>query len=349
MKIDAIMRVEPASVGRLATRLEASGYDAAWSTETNHDPFLPLVAAAQTTNTIELGTSIAVAFARNPMNLAQIGWDLQVYTGGRMTLGFGSQIKPHITRRFSMPWSHPAARMRETVSAIRAIWDAWLGNSVLDFQGEFFTHTLMTPPTTPDKSEIEAFGLPRIVIAAVGEQMTRVAAEVGDGLIVHPFHTVGYLDAFTLPTLRDARASAGHSMDDFQIASPVFVVTGSTEAAMEAAADRAREQISFYGSTPAYRAVLEVHGWGDLQTELYGLSKQGRWADMKNLIDDDILNEFAVVRPPKEVAAEIVRRYEGRVDRLSFNADYESDPEMWASIVDDIRRQPTPTGDPAHS
>lgn len=339
MKIDAMLTNVPGQAAEVAVGLEAAGYDAAWAPETNHDPFLPLVAAAARTRSIGLGTSVAVAFARNPMNLAQLAWDVQCYSGGRMTLGLGSQIKPHITRRYSMPWGQPAARMRETVLAIRAIWDAWLGNSELDFQGEFFTHTLMTPPMTPDPDDLAGAALPKIFVAGVGPLMIQAAAEVADGLIVHSFHTVAHLDAATMPVLRsgDEAGTAGRTVP-FEVFVPVFVGTGETDEQSEAAADALRQWIAFYGSTPAYRAVLETHGWGDLQTELHALSKQDRWDEMKTLISDEVLNEFAIVRPPGEVAAELLRRYAGRADRVSFNAPYDSDPDLWVSVLRDVRR-----------
>lgn len=338
MQVDAMLSNVPREAGEAATRLEAAGYDAAWAAETNHDPFLPLAVASARTRRLGLGTSVAVAFARNPMNLAQLGWDLQAYTGGRLRLGLGSQIKPHITRRYSMPWGQPAARMRETVLAVRAIWDAWLGNSELDFQGEFFTHTLMTPPMRPDPADLAGAALPRIFLAGVGPLMTQVAADVADGLIVHSFHTVAHLEAATLPLVRAAAGPSG----GFEVFAPVFVASGGDDRQFEAAVDALRRWIAFYGSTPAYRAVLETHGWGDLQADLHVLSKQDRWEEMTALVDDEVLNEFAVVRRPGDVAAELVRRYEGRVDRVSFNAPYESDPDLWTSVLADVRRLSRP-------
>ena len=201
MKIDGGISSHLRSAASSAQELERLGYTGGWTAETSHDPFFPLLLAAEHTERIELGTSIAVAFARNPMTLANVGWDLQSYSKGRFILGLGSQIKPHITKRFSMEWSHPAARMREMILAIRAIWHTWQTGEPLAFRGEFYTHTLMTPFFTPDKRDIEAFGPPRIFLAGVGEKMTEVAGEVCDGFICHVFTTERYLREVTIPAL----------------------------------------------------------------------------------------------------------------------------------------------------
>ena len=271
------------------------------------------------------------------MTLANLAWDLQAFSKGRFILGLGSQIKPHITKRFSMPWSHPAPRMRELVLAIRAIWDTWLTGAPLQFRGEFYTHTLMTPFFTPPASDLDGFGVPRIFLAGVGELMTEVAGEVCDGFLCHGFTTEKYLREVTLPALERGRAKAGKTMDGFQIVGPSFVVTGTNDEEMAAAAAGTRQQIAFYGSTPAYRPVLDVHGWGGLQEELNGLSKQGEWGRMGELIDDEILNTFAVVGPPEAIAPELHRRYGDVVDRVSFYAPYRSDPERWAQVLAAIK------------
>ena len=317
--------------------LEARGYDAAFTAEINSDPFFPLVLAAVLAETLELGTSIAVAFARNPMLLANIGWDLQAYSKGRFVLGLGSQIKPHITKRFSMEWSHPAARMREMIMAVRAIWDTWENGTPLAFRGDFYTHTLMTPFFTPAASDIAEFGVPKIFLAGVGELMTEVAGEVCDGFICHGFTTEKYLREVTIPALARGRAKAGKTMEGFEIVGPSFVVTGNDEEEMAQAAAGTRQQIAFYGSTPAYRPVLEAHGWGGLQDELNALSKQGKWVEMGNLVTDEILETFAVVGQPEHVAPELHRRYGDVIQRISFYAPYKSDPERWRSVLDALK------------
>jgi len=337
MKIDGGIAGGIAGAAASAAELEAAGYDGAWTAETAHDPFLPLVQAAAATEHLEIGTSIAVAFARNPMLLANIGWDLQAFSKGRFVMGLGSQIKPHITKRFSMEWSHPAARMREMVQAIRAIWDTWLTGSKLEFRGDFYTHTLMTPFFTPDAADLEGFGPPKILLAAVGDMMTKVAGETCDGIIVHGFTTEKYMREVTMPAIEAGRAAAGKPMEGFEVSGPLFVVTGNNEEEMAAAAAGTRQQIAFYGSTPAYRGVLECHGWGDMQDELNRLSKAGEWVKMGEVIDDEVLNTFAVVGEPEQIGAELNRRYSDLVDRLSFYAPYKSDPDRWAPVMAELR------------
>lgn len=337
MQVDASLSGSIADAGSKAAALEAAGYSGAWTAETAHDPFLPLAVAATATSEIELGTSIAVAFARNPMLLAHVGWDLQAASGGRFILGLGSQIKPHITKRFSMEWSRPADRMREMIRAVRAIWDTWLTGEPLQFRGDFYRHTLMTPFFTPSASDLAGFGPPKVFLAGVGPLMTEVAGEVCDGFFCHPFTTERFLREVTIPALERGRERAGRTLDDFQIVGPSFIVTGSTDEQIERAATGTRRQIAFYGSTPAYRGVLDLHGWGGLQDDLNALSKQGRWDEMGALIDDEILNAFAVVGSPESVAPELGRRYGDVISRVSFYAPYESDADRWQSVIDGIK------------
>ncbi|MGH9094009.1 MAG: LLM class F420-dependent oxidoreductase [Acidimicrobiales bacterium] len=316
-------------VARQAQDAESAGYDAVWGSETNHDPFLPLTLAAEHTARIQLGTAIAVAFARNPMTTAGVAWDLNAFSGGRFLLGLGSQIKPHIEKRFSMPWSHPAPRMREFILAMRAVWDCWQNDTKLDYRGQFYQHTLMTPFFNPGPNP---HGAPKVFLAAVGEAMTRVAAEVADGVLVHGFTTERYLREVTMPVVDAGLAASGRARGDFQLSYPVFVVTGSTDEAREKATVATRRQIGFYGSTPAYRGVLELHGWGELQTELNRLSKAGEWAKMGELVDDEILHAFAVVGPPANVAGLIMERAGDLVDRVSFYAPAGLDPDDATAI-----------------
>ncbi|MDH5291857.1 MAG: LLM class F420-dependent oxidoreductase [Acidimicrobiia bacterium] len=321
------------SVVASAKEQEAAGYDGYWTAETAHDPFLPLLLAAEHTTTLDLGTSIAVAFARSPMTLANTAWDLQAYSG-RFILGLGSQIKPHITKRFSMPWSHPAARMRELVLAIRAIWDSWNNGTKLDFRGDFYQHTLMTPFFNPGPNP---HGNPKIFLAGVGRLMTEVAGEVADGFICHGFTTERFLREVTIPALAAGRAKAGKTMEGFEIVGPSFVVTGNNEGEIANAAKATKQQISFYGSTPAYRPVLDLHGWGGLQDELNTMSKQGRWEEMGTLVDDEVLNTFAVVGEPEQIGAELHRRYGDCIQRLSFYAPYKADPDRWRKVMADLK------------
>ena len=334
MKIDGGIWGGLDKAGPAAAQQEARGYDGIWVPETSHDPFLPLVLAAEHTERLDLATGIVVAFARNPMTLAQVSWDLQAASQGRFILGLGSQIKAHITKRFSMPWSSPAARMREMILAIRAIWESWNQGTKLDFRGDFYSHTLMTPFFDPGPNP---HGDPRIFLAGVGELMTQVAGEVADGFLCHGFTTRQYLDEVTLPNLAKGRAKAGKSMDGFQLAGPMFVVTGRDEAEMAEAAKGVKGQIAFYGSTPAYRPVLELHGWGDLQEELNRLSKEGRWAAMGDLIDDDMLATFAVVAPIDRVAVGLKDRWGDVLDRLSFYVPYDTDRTQWDEVIADLK------------
>ena len=334
MLVDGGLGFDLTKAGASAREAEEVGYDGVWSAETSHDPFLPLLLGAEATTHLELGTGIAVAFARSPMTLAHTAYDLQEYSGGRLLLGLGSQIKPHITKRFSMEWSHPAARMREFILALRAIWDCWDTGDNLDFRGDFYQHTLMTPFFNPGPNP---HGQPKVFLAAVGQLMTEVAGETADGILCHGFTTESYLREVTLPALERGLDKSGRTLADFQLSIPAFVVTGTDEAQLAKSAKAVREQIAFYGSTPAYRGVLEHHGWGDLQTELNGLSKQGDWVAMGNLVDDDILAAFAVVGEPADVGAKLVARFGGLIDRLSFYAPYKADPATWLPVIETLK------------
>jgi len=313
MKIDGALMGSLEEVPGRAAALERQGYDGLITAEIAHDPFLPLLLAAEHTERIELMTSIAVAFSRSPMTLANLGNDLQSYSKGRFILGLGSQIAPHITKRFSMPWSHPAARMREFIQALHAIWACWYDGEKLDFRGEFYTHTLMTPMFTPTDNP---HGAPKVVLAAVGPKMTEVAAEVADGMLVHGFTTPRYIEEVTLPAIERGLARAGRKRSDFSLCYPAFVVTGRDAREWEQSRTATARQVAFYGSTPAYRGVLEVHGWGDLQTELNALSKQGQWEKMGELVTDEILEAFAVVAEPDAVPAALSKRFGGTIDRI---------------------------------
>jgi probable F420-dependent oxidoreductase len=334
MLVDGGISNDLPSVPAQAAAAEAAGYDAVWGSETNHDPFLPLLLAAEHTERVALGSAIAVAFARSPMTTANVGWDLNAYSEGRFLLGLGSQIKPHIEKRFSMPWSHPAPRMREFISAMRAVWDCWQNGTKLDFRGDFYSHTLMTPFFNPGPNQ---FAGPRVFLAAVGEGMTRVAGEVADGMLVHGFSTERYLREVTVPTVAAGLDSSGRSREQFQFSYPMFVVTGADDKDAEAASVATRKQIAFYASTPAYRPVLELHGWGELQSELNGLSKQGEWDTMGTLITDEILDAFAVVAPPDKVAAGIMARVGDVVDRISLYTPRLPSEEIVAQILSDLK------------
>lgn len=335
VKIDAaLLPASLADAGPTAHRLEALGYDGAFTFEGPHDPFLPLALAAQATERLELSTAIAVAFARNPMLLAYLGWDLQTLARGRFILGLGSQIRAHVEKCFGMPWSRPAARMRELVLAIRAIWRCWSERERLDFRGDFYQHTLMTPFFDPGPN---AFGSPPIFLAGVGPRMTEVAGEVADGFFVHPLHTRCSWRETTLPALERGLSRAGRTRADLEVAVQLMVVSGADDAERETADRFVRQQIAFYGSTPAYRVVLEAHRFGELQPQLNRLSKQGRWDDMASLVPDELL-ELVAVRAPLDQLAEAVRERCGDfADRVSLVAPYAADPARWATAVQSLR------------
>ena len=315
MKVDAGIGFNLRTAGRQARELEEMGFDGAQVAETAHDPFLPLAQAALYTERIELMTGIAVAFARTPMAIAYIANDLNIVSKGRFTLGLGSQIRAHITNRFSMPWSNPAPRMREFILALRAIWAHWHAGEPLEFRGTYYKHTLMTPFFTP---EVKEYGSPKIALAAVGPLMTRVAGEVADGLIVHPFMTETYLRNITMPALEQGWARAGKSRDEYEVSYPCFVMTGRDEQEMAVAKIAAKQQLAFYGSTPAYRGVLESIDAGDLHDKLNLMSKQGKWREMGELFSDDLLGQFGIIAEPNQVGSALRARYGDIVDRISI-------------------------------
>lgn len=334
MKVDGEVSGRVGDAGAAAAEHESDGYDGIQVGEIAHDPFLLVALAAGRTARIELLTGVAVAFARNPMTLAATAYDLQELSAGRYVLGLGSQVKAHVTRRFSMPWSRPAARMRELVLAVRAIWSSWQDGTRLDFRGEFYRHTLMPPFFDPGPNP---YGTPRIFLGGTGERMTEVAGEVADGFLCHGLTTERYVREVTLPALRRGRAVSGRTLDGFEVGGPMFVVTGRDEAALAANAAATKSQIAFYASTPAYRPVLAQHGWGDLQPELSRLARRGRWSEMGDLVDDDVLDAVAVVAPLDRVAAAVYARWGGLLQRLRFYAPYELDRDDWRRVAADLK------------
>ena len=336
LKVDGAVSSQLANVVGAASTLQRRGYDGCWTAEVAHDPFLPLTLAAEHTDALDLGTSIAVAFARNPMTIANIGWDLQDFSRGRLIVGLGSQIKPHIEKRFSMPWSQPVRRMREFVSAMHEIWTCWRDGTRLEFEGDFYTHKLMTPMFTPEPHD---YGFPKVFLAAVGEAMTEMAGEVADGMLAHAFTTKRYFAEVTTPALQRGMARTGRQRSDFQVSCPIFVVTGVEEGELPAAAVATRKQIAFYGSTPAYRKVLELHGWGDLHTELHRLSLAGQWDVMGTLIDDEVLEAFAVVATVDKLAAKLRDRCDGVIDRVLIGFPSSVPEETVSQVVGELRGQ----------
>jgi probable F420-dependent oxidoreductase len=335
MKIYTTAPLEDPRKARTIYRdLEEIGYDGAFSFEAKHDPFLAAAVAAEHTEHIRLGTAIAIAFARNPMNLANLGYDMQSISGGRFVLGLGSQVRPHIEKRFSSTWSHPAKRMREIVLAIRAIWDCWEGKAPLAFEGEFYTHTIMIPAFNPGPNP---YGPPPIFMGGFLPLMTAVAGEVADGFISHPFNTRKSLLENTMPRLEKGLAKSGRTRADLEIMSSTLVVTADTEELFEQSKLAARKQLAFYGSTPAYKPTLDCHGWGDVHTELNTMSKHGKWDDMTGLITDEILEAIAVVGPRREIAKKLTERLDGIADSVSITHNRFPDPSHWADIVRELK------------
>lgn len=326
---------DPRDLRESFTRLEEIGYDGAFTFEAKHDPFLPLVLAAENTNRLRLGTAIAIAFARNPMNLANLAHGLQTISGGRFFLGLGSQVRPHIQNRFSMPWSKPAARMREMVLAIRAIFDCWEGKSELRFEGEFYRHTLMIPTFNPGPNP---FGPPPVLVAGFGPKMTEAAAEVGDGFIAHPFSTRKSLLENTLPALDRGLQKAGKNREQLEVICATLIVTADHEDEFKRIKQAAKKQLAFYGSTPAYRPTLDCHGWGDLHVELNRLSKAGLWNEMADCIDDEILEAIAVVGERSEIAGKVRARLDGIADGIGLTNNRTPDPDFWADTVQELKR-----------
>ena len=326
---------DPRRARTLYRELEDIGYDGAFSFEAKHDPFLALAVAAEHTEKLRLGTGIAIAFARNPMNLANLGYDLQSISGGRFVLGLGSQVKPHIEKRFSSVWSHPAERMREIVQAIKAIWACWEGKGELNFRGKFYTHTIMIPAFNPGPNP---YGPPPILTGGFGPLMTAVAGEAADGFIAHPFNTRRSLLQNTLPALEQGLAKSGRKRGDLEVVCSTLVVTADTEEGLAASKLAARKQLAFYGSTPAYLPTLVCHGWESVHEELNRLSKAGRWDDMTSLIGDEVLNEIAVVGEPHEIAGKLRARLEGIADGVSLTHNRCPDPGHWAGVVRELRR-----------
>ncbi|MCW2528414.1 MAG: putative oxidoreductase [Pseudonocardiales bacterium] len=321
----------------VASAVEAAGFDALFLGETSHDPLILLAAAAQSTSELSLGTSIFVAFGRSPMVAAIMANDVQALSGGRLHFGLGSQIKAHITRRFSMPWSRPAARMKEYVQAVNAIWDSWENGTPLKFEGDFYQHSLMTPMFDPGPNP---YGRPPIMVAGVGEGMSRAAGEVADGFLVHSFVTDRYLEEVIMPNIEIGLAAAGRTRTDITVMVTPMLAAGLTDEQIDTNRENVRRQISFYGSTPAYRGVLDLHGWSDLHEELYVLSRQGRWDDMTAAVGDEVVDVFAVTGSVAQSATELKRRWGPVSDSISVALPTIDDIDGWSDALAAMK-QPT--------
>jgi len=316
-----------------ARRLEEMGVDGCFTFEGPHDPFVPLIRAAGHVD-LDLMTNVAIALPRNPMQTAHLAWDLQTLSGGRFFLGLGTQIRPAIEKRYGAAWERPVGRMREFVAALRAIFACWQHDERLDFRGQFYTHTLMTPMFHPGALDS---GPPPIYLGALGPQMTRLAAQSADGILVMPFNTKRSFTERTLPAIQAGLRAAGRDPDALAVVGEAIVCAGRTEEELAEADAQTRWLLAFYASTPSYRPTLEAEGWEDLQTELNAMTKAGRWAEMPDLIDETMLSTIAVRGTPKQVAAQIVDRFGGRCDRIGFYTPYAIADDLLAEVVAELR------------
>ncbi len=333
MKIDAQLgSLYPHLAAPMARRMEAMGFDAVWSFEAGHDPFLPLMAAAMATEQLHIGTNIAVAFARSPFATAQAAWDLQQASGGRFHLGLGTQVRAHVERRYDMPFEHPAARLTDYIRCLRAIFDNFQNGTKPDYQGPFYRFILSNPAFNP--GPIEHPHIP-IYVAGVNPRMCRVAGEVADGFHVHPMHSIAYLRDVVRTAVDEGAKMAGKSVDDLDLHASVFAVLGETEAERSASEKQIREQIAFYASTPSYRALLAHHGFDDLGKQLSALMRAGEMDRMAAMVPDELLAEVTISSDFGGLGALLKQRYSGLVQRI---ATYYPIPdgdgvEKWAAVV----------------
>jgi probable F420-dependent oxidoreductase len=333
MKLDVGMLTHDLKgIADYARKVEAMGFDCLWSSETQHDPFLPLAVAATATTRIKLGTSIAVVFPRSPMILAHIAWDLQAASGGRFILGLGTQVKGHNERRFSVKWDAPVPRLREVIQALRTIWDCWQNGTKLNFQGQFYRFDLMTPFFNP--GPIQHPRIP-IYIAGVNRYICRLAGEICDGLHVHPFNSPKYLRELVQPAVEEGLAKSGRKRSDFTYVSSIFAVVGDTEPELARARQSVKQQIAFYASTRTYEPVLAAHGWQDLVPKLHRKSVEGDWQGMADLITDEMVDTYAVTGSYDTIAKRIHERYAGLLDRVSLYQPYQPslDDPRWPALV----------------
>ena len=338
MKLDANLGTEGKylqNTGETARAAEALGFAGLWTSETKHDAFLPLAIAAGATERIELGTSVAIAFSRSPMEIAQTAWDLQALSDGRFILGLGTQVKAHVKRRFSMPWDRPVARLREYILALRAIWSSFQTEGSLSFEGEFYRHTLMTPFFNP--GPIEYPEIP-VYIAGVNTRLATLAGELCDGFHVHPFHSPEYVRRTVEPAIAEGAEKGGRDPEEVELSTSVFVVTGESNEEIGEQREKMRAQVAFYASTPTYRTVLEAHGWEEVGEELGKLARDKKWDEMPHLITGEMLDAFCVEAAPEEVGPALEERYEGLIDRVALYTPFvpgERD-DFWRVTIESV-------------
>ncbi|MGD2253154.1 MAG: TIGR03617 family F420-dependent LLM class oxidoreductase [Anaerolineales bacterium] len=332
MKFDA--SIPPTSLNQipaLAQEAEAIGFDALWSSETQHSPFLPLALVAEHSKRLDFGTAVAIGFARSPTTLAHTAWDLADVSGGRFILGLGTQVRAHVERRFSMPWPEsPVGKLREQIGAIRAIWNTWQSGERVNFRGDYYKVTLMIPFFNP--GPIRHPEIP-IYIAGVNPGLCRLAGEVADGFHAHPYNSADYLRHVVQPAIAEGAKRVGRDASQVSVSVTAFVVVSPEES------DFVRSQIAFYASTPTYRTVMAHHGWGEVADRLYSLSREGAWGEMPDLISDEMMNTFAVVAPEAELAAALKERYQGVASRLTvYRPFFPGDSDgFWRKLADSMR------------
>lgn len=334
MKIDGPFYAQMAGAADEAKRLAAIGYDGVYSLEGSWDPFFPLALASEHAPQLDIATGIAVAFPRNPSHIAYQAWDLQTFSKGKFSLGIGSQIKTHIEKRFGIEFSPVAARMREYILAVKAFFDCWQHGTRLDFQGEFYRHTLMTPMFNPGPNE---YGIPPIMLGALGPKMTEVAGEVADGLIVHPFNSMPFLEEQALPAVARGLEKSGRSMVDFTLQVNAIVITGETEEEYRVAENSVKGLLGFYASTPAYTPPMAAVGLGDLQPVMNRLSKEGKWDELGSYVDEHFLDTFCTRGKPEEIAGKLKEKYGAYADRLAIYAPYAAPDRMWTNIIGELK------------
>ncbi|MEM7080298.1 MAG: TIGR03617 family F420-dependent LLM class oxidoreductase [Pseudomonadota bacterium] len=336
MKVDAPVTSDMRKIGAAAGQLEEIGYNGLRLAETNHDPFMPLAIAAEHTEDIELVTSVAVAFSRNPMSMAILAHDLNAFAQGRLVLGLGSQVKPHIERRFSMPWHKAAAQMREFIEAMQAIFACWYDGERLEYVGEYYQHTLMPATFTPENVEGPK---PRIHLSATGPLMTRVAAELADGMIMHPFSSEKYMREVTIPAIEAGLKTSGRTLDNFELDYAPMIATGRDEQSLQQAIAAVRDRIAFYGCTVAYKPVLDIHGWGDMQDELIALNRAHKKPEMAALITDEMVETIGIVGKPEDVVDKMKARFGGVIGRTGFGSPNLDDEDL-RGMLNRLRTNP---------
>jgi probable F420-dependent oxidoreductase len=329
VKIDMVLGADLESAGEQARQLHAMGFDGVYTQEANSDVTFPLLLAAQAAP-IDIYTNVAIAFPRSPMHLAYSAFDLQRVSGGRFALGIGSQIRPHIEKRFSATFGKPVAHVAELVKALHAIFLCFHQGERLDFRGEYYTHTLMTPMFMPAPLGCDP---PPIWVGALGPRMTQMAAELADGVLIHPFNTEQFLRSVTLPRIDAGLASRGRDRSQFTVGIDVMACVYGNDAERDVAERGCRSNLAFYASTPSYRVTLDAHGWGDLQPQLNRMTKAGQWAEMPALVDDALLDAVCVRGTPTEAAQILRQRYAGIADRVSLSVPYRIEPATLAQLV----------------